>query len=392
MAFQTTDFCVLVMGYRQGLVEALARMKIACAIWTEKPIKSAPACLHLHIGEFPRNDDDIFEVVAQFEKFGPFTQVIAGSEASVYPAAVARRILNARISTKTVALRCHDKLQMKSFLNQHDIPMTDFVPGDEIEDANAIVERLGTPLVIKSRHESGGRGIRLVDNAPDLVRYSGRGKIIEKFVSAPEASVESYISEGKILFENVTQYYVKKHINLVPGAVSAEQEKALLTLNRQVITALKIKWGITHMEAYLSDSGILFGEIALRPPGGYIMDLISKAYGFSSWEALVHVELDLPFQFTQACVGYTAVCIIHPGAGTVLRIDHWNQVGALPSVYRKKIKIKPGALIAERQGVGEDAGYLLLSNSNQDDLLSDIKQIDEKLDIVMGRNLASETC
>ena len=224
--------------------------------------------------------------------------------------------------------------------------------------------RLGVPLVIKSRHESGGRGIRLVDNAADLVRYSGRGKIIEKFVNAPEVSVESYISHGEIVFENVTQYYAKKHINLVPGAVPAEQERALRELSRRVIAALNIKWGITHMEVYLSDSGLLFGEIALRPPGGYIMELISRAYGFSAWEALVHVELGLPFEFTQASVEYTAVYIIHPGAGTVMRIDHWDQVVALPSVYRKNIKIKPGVQLSERQGVGEDAGYLLLASSD----------------------------
>ena len=384
MANSESEFCVLIMGYRQGLIKALARMGIPCAIWSEKPVKSEPACLHLYIGEFPRADDEIFEIVEQFENLGRFTHVIAGSEASVYPAAVARRILNARLSTKTVAMRCHDKLHMKTFLTRHGIPMSKFVAGDAIEDANEIVERMGVPLVIKSRHESGGRGIRLVDNAPDLVRYSGRGKIIEKFVSAPEASIESFVSNGKIQFENITQYYVKKHINLVPGDISEPLEKALLALNRQVIAALKIKWGVTHLEVYLDDSGILFGEIALRPPGGYIMELISKAYGFSSWEALLHIELDMPFEFTPVRREYTSVYIIHPGVGKVLRIDNWEDVASLPSVYRKNIKIKPGMEISERKGVGEDAGYLLLSNSDRNALMADIEQIQEKLEIVMS--------
>lgn len=169
---------------------------------------------------------------------------------------------------------------MKSYQRERDIAMTDYVAGDEIDDANAVLARLGTPLVIKSRYESGGHGIRLVDNAQDLVRFSGRSKVIEKFVQAPEASVESFISDGEIRFANITQYYVKKHINLVPGPLPAAQRQALLELNQQVIAALKIDWGMTHLEAYLGEDGILFGEIALRPRGGYLMELISRAYIF----------------------------------------------------------------------------------------------------------------
>jgi formate-dependent phosphoribosylglycinamide formyltransferase (GAR transformylase) len=371
------------MGYRQALCQALSRMGIPFAIWAEKKIKFSRAYLHLHVGKFPRNHQPIYSVLTEFDPFGPFTHVIAGTEASVYPASVARRVLNARTSIKSVALRCHDKLHMKSYLHERNIPMTDFVAGDEIHDAAAIVKRLGVPVVIKARHESGGRGIRLVETPGDIVRYSGRNKIMERFVTAPEASVESYVNNGNILFENVTQYYLKKHVNIVPGLLGQDQHQSLLELNRQIIKALKIKWGMTHMEAYLCDDGLLFGEIALRPPGGYIMELISKAYGFSSWDALVHMELDLPFEFNQTASSFTAAYIIHPGAGEVVQIENWDAVSSLPAAYKKKLKIKPSAILGERQGVGEDAGYILLNSNNKDDLIRDIDSISKTLKFVM---------
>ena len=34
-------------------------------------------------------------------------------------------------------------------------------------------------------------------------------------------------------------------------------------------------------------AGLLFGEIALRPPGGYIMNAMHHAYGFDPWAAFV---------------------------------------------------------------------------------------------------------
>lgn len=373
------------MGYRQELCRALERLGISYVIWTGKKLKSKRRCLHVHVGDFSRNNNKIFGTLSGLNQFGPFTHVIAGTEASVYPAAVARRILKAREATISVALRCHDKLQMKSYLLRRGIPMIDFVAGDDIDDAKAIVQRLGVPLVIKERQESGGRGIRLVESEQDLIRYAGRRKIIEKLITAPEASVESFINQGKILFESVTLYHKKQHTNLVPGGLAPELQRALLALNRDVISALKIRWGMTHMEVYLDDAGILFGEIALRPPGGYIMELIGRAWNFSSWEAFVHMELNLPFEFPNSHSSHAAVYIIHPGAGTVEHIEHWDEIKELPSVYRAKLKVKPGDTIGERTGVGEDAGYVFFSNCDRKKLLSDVEYVTNHLNIVMYR-------
>ncbi len=338
-------------------------------------------CVGLHLGKFPRVDEDIFEILDGLQRFGPFSHVIAGSEASVYPAAIARRRLQARKSTKTLALRCNDKLSMKTWLRDHDIPMTDFIAADEIDDVDAAVARLGLPLVVKQRRESGGRGIHLLDSAAQLPPLVRRSRIVEKYIDAPEASVESFINHGDIQFESVTRYHQKKHVNLVPGDLPQAQHDALLALNRRVIKALKIQWGITHMEAYLDANAVLFGEIALRPPGGYIMELISRAYAFSAWKALVHVELDLPFDFKRKRQRHAAVYIIHPGAGRVAGISGWEEVSGHAAVYRARLKTKPGMLVEVRSGVGEDLGYLLCNGDSSASLLQTIADLQLQLKI-----------
>ncbi|MFT6985339.1 MAG: hypothetical protein ACJAT7_001148 [Psychromonas sp.] len=375
---------VLVMGYRQGLCDALSRLDIPYAVWTEKGVKSSRKMLHLHVQKFPRTRQQIADTLLVFAQTGPFSHVIAGSEAAVYCASVARRLLSARLSNNSVALRCNDKLHMKSYLSDRNIPMTDFVAGEKIEDGSSVIDNLGIPVVVKARHESGGRGIVLVKTSDDITRLAKRTRIMERFISAPEASVESFINNGEILFSSTTQYYLKKHINVVPALPDSIPQEALLELNKRVLTALKIKWGITHMEVYLSEKGILFGEIALRPPGGYIMELISKSYGFSSWDALLHMELDLPFTFPDSPTYYSAACIIHPGAGTVQQINNWNQVSSLPSVFKSKLKVTAGTRISERQGVGEDAGYLLLVNSEAKILAQEIEKVRQTLDFTMS--------
>lgn len=384
MTYRDNRYRVLVMGYRQGLCDALSRLEIPYALWTEKKIKSSRSPLYLHLQKFPRTREHIATILAGFSQAGPFTHVIAGTEAAVYCAAVARRILSARFFNNSVALRCNDKLYMKSYLRDKKIPMTDFIAGEEIQDASCVIAHLGIPVVVKARHESGGRGIDLVKTPYDVARLAKRTRIMERFISAPEASVESFINHGEILFTNTTQYYVKKHINVVPSLPNSIPKEALLELNKRVITALKIKWGITHMEVYLSDEGILFGEIALRPPGGYIMELISKSYGFSSWDAMVHMELDLPFTFPDRHTGYSAAYIIHPGAGTVQQIKNWDVVSRLPFVFKSKLKVAPGTMMGERKGVGEDAGYLLFSHADPKTLIHGIDEVCKELDFTMS--------
>ncbi len=363
---------VLVVGYRSGISDALNRLGIAHAVWHNKPLKTQRAFLAVIIQDFPRSRAHINAVGDLFAAHGPFTHIIAGSEAAVYPASVLRRRLGARLSKDTIVLRCHDKLLMKEFLQARHIPMTDFLAGDPHHDPPDVFQRLGTPVVVKSRQESGGRRIVFATDHQTLRRHDNRNRLLERFIDAPEASVESFINDYQIQFESVTQYYVKGHVNVVPGVLTPAQRQLLLALNRQVIAALGINWGITHMEAYLSERGALFGEIALRPPGGYLMELISASYDFSSWDAMVAMELDLPFTFPQSPRQHNAACIFHPGPGVLQRVENWEQALALPGVYQSKLKLEAGAHIDRRTGVGEDIGYLLLGADSGAQLLADV--------------------
>jgi hypothetical protein len=378
------EFRVLVMGYRQGICDALSRLNIPYAIWSEKELKTTRQTLKLHVGKFPRTRQHIADILPLFAEAGPFTHVIAGTEAAVYCASVARRLLSARLSNNSIALRCNDKLHMKSYLRDRGIPMTDFIAGEDVQHYPAVIEQLGIPVVVKARHESGGRAIELVETTDDIRRLAKRTRIMERFINASEASIETFINNGEILFTSTTQYYLKKHINVVPALPNSVPEEALLELNKRVLSALNIKWGITHMEVYMSEKGLLFGEIALRPPGGYIMELISQSYGFSSWDALVHMELNLPFEFPKPSAYHSAACIIHPGAGTIDKIDHWDEVSHLPSVFKAKLKVTQGEVIKKRIGIGEDAGYLLLGNNSAEILTQDIEAMRKMLHFKMS--------
>jgi biotin carboxylase len=353
------DYRVLVIGPRRGLVEALRRRGIPFAIWQEKQAPRWPDAWQVFTSPLWKTADKIRRTISSQYSGARCTHVIAGTESAVYPAAVTRRLLGARYSETTTALRCRDKLAMKQYLCDFGIPMTRFLAESSASDAAGVFEVLGCPVVRKSRKSSGGKTLEIIHRESDLVLQHNNRNILEKYVSAPEASVESFINKGRILFTNVTGYHEKGYVNFVPAGFGAALTDAILALNRSVIEALKIRWGITHLEVYLADSGPLFGEIALRPPGGYIMGAIRHAYGFNPWEAFLSMELDETFSFPDRPRAYAAVEIFHPGAGSVSSIKGESLLREHPSTREFHLKVRPGDRIPRRASVGQDTGYIV---------------------------------
>ncbi len=369
---------VVVIGFRRGICAALERRGIAFALWnsTSRPNSGAFAT---HVSPIRRSPQGVRAAAEQLRSDGPFTHVIAAGEAAVVPAARLRRELGARQSPVSSVLRCHDKLAMKEHLAERGIPMTDFRSGRAKATAEQILTELGSPVVVKMRTSSGGRGISFVRDPETLRAIPRRDRLFERFVDAQEASVESFVHRGRIEFTNVTRYLAKGHVNLVPADLSPELEGELLELNRQVIEALRIEWGMTHLEVFLSDDGPLFGEVALRPPGGYIMELLDLAYGGDSWGTFADVELDRSPIFPARAHSACAVVVLHPGAGTVTAVNGLAAVERHPAVVDARIRIHAGDVISPRAGLGQDVGRILLRAPDPSELRAAIEFIEREL-------------
>jgi biotin carboxylase len=355
---------VLVIGPRRALIDQLRARNIPFSVWREHAGSALADAQQVLTAPFWNTTEKLKRTIT--EAFGDtrFSHVIAGAEGAVYPAALARRLLGARLSPATTALRCRDKLAMKEYLAEFDIPMTDFLAESSAGSAGEVFARLGTPVVRKRRKSSGGRELSFVHREQDLALQKDGRNILERFVAAPEASIESYLNGGEIRFVNTTRYVEKRHVNFVPADLDEAVSSAMLDLNRRVLKALKINWGITHLEVYLTEAGLLFGEIALRPPGGYIMNAMRHAYGFDPWAAFVAMELNEPFDFPPAPSGYACVQILHPGSGVVTAIRGEQRLREHPATREFRLKVRPGDVIGERRGAGQDVGYLLHVSSS----------------------------
>ena len=371
---------VLVVGPRKDLCSALAAEGIPFVVWASEKSRF-PSAEAVHTAPIAVGRERALREAEELASRGPFSHVIAGTETAVMAASVARRVLGTRLSPHTTVLRCHDKLHMKQHLVQRGIPMTDFLAPGEADDAAAVVRRLGLPVVVKPRTMSGGREIESVRDAGALRMDALRKRLLERMVDAPEVSVESFVNGGRILFENVTEYARKTFVNVVPAGIDDAVRESVLALNREVISALAIQWGMTHLEVFVTPEGPLFGEIALRPPGGRIMDLISMAYDFDAWRAFVAVEADLEFAFPAAPRRHAAAMILHPGSGTVTRVEGLREVRRMAEVTVAKVHVRPGDGVSPRAGVADSVGYVLMQAATRPALLEAFRRVEDALRI-----------
>jgi biotin carboxylase len=270
-------------------------------------------------------------------------------------------------------MKCTDKLKMKLYLKEKGIPMTPFLGKKMYQGSDKAVEELGDKLIVKPRKNSGGRGLKVITDKSEIDKALNNRTLLEKSIEGSEGSVETLIEDGLIKFTNITQYKDLGICNYVPCHYSEEKQENILALNQSVISALRIKWGITHLEFYDTSKGLLFGEVALRPPGGYIMEAMEQAYGCNFWDLLVCVELGLEIKIFPKQIRFAASRIIYPSLGTITEIDGEEDSRNLASVRKLSLKAKVSQEVQKRSGVGEDLGYCIFANEDKQQLIADIE-------------------
>ncbi len=296
--------------------------------------------------------------------------VVGMTERAVVPAAVVREALGQPGLGIGAARACHDKAEMKRAVHAAGLPHARWASIGSAARADALIDRLGLPLVIKQRASSGARGARICAQAAEVRDALRPGWIAESFVPGAEMSVESFVIDGRVVFANPTEYLVPFWANLLPARLPAVDAAAVLDLNQRAITALGITRGLTHLELFLGPDGPVFGEIAVRPPGGHLMDLLELAYGFDPWETLLCIEQEERPSLPDGARRSAGVYVLHPGAGVVRSVRGLSAARAVPGIVTLRCRARSGNVLRPRVGSGQTVGHLVAVGPDRDAVAS----------------------
>lgn len=377
---------VLIIGRRGACYRAALKLGHRVFLWSGTPLhESRKARLAGWIEHPFESKVALPESVIEIARTWHLDFVVAATESSVVPAAKLRAELGLPGTSLDVAMLAHNKFIMKTRAREHGVPVTDFHLVQEEDDAAFLTRKLGLPLVLKPVDESGATDVKVLTDPVRIEQSIRPGLLAEAYVKGSEVSVETFIKDGQPIFHNVTDYLHAWQKSLVPASLDEALTKNILTINDRVIDAFGIRNGMTHAEYYLTPNGPVFGEIAVRPPGGYYMDLIEKAYGFDPWETYIAIETggtvaSLPGKAR----GYAAVYIIHPEeSGVVASVQGEEMLASLPGVFEFELDLAVGDTVVERVNTSNEHGHLLLAAASRKALLSSIQRIETEFSVTI---------
>ncbi|HEY4223909.1 MAG TPA: ATP-grasp domain-containing protein [Myxococcota bacterium] len=215
-------------------------------------------------------------------------------------------------------------------------------------EIRAAVEEIGFPLVLKPIAGAGSADTYKVSDKQELESVMKAMRHVqeascEEYIEGEEFTFDTVSIGGVPAYENVAQYLPKpiearnvEWISPVIITVKDTAQKKLqggIQLGRNVLQALKMGDGFTHMEWFLTPKGeAVFGEIGCRPPGAHLVDQMNYTGDidlFREWARVaVHGKFEAPTARKYNC-GIVFKRAL--GSGRVTRIDglgHWlHEVG-----------------------------------------------------------------
>ena len=250
---------------------------------------------------------------------------------------------------QTVPFR--DKERMKQVLDAAGVRTPRHASTTTVAGVWEAAERIGYPIIVKPIAGAGSADTYRVDSSEQLsevlplLRHVPEVSV-EEFVDGEELTFDTVCADGKILFENVMWYrprplQMRIHEWVSPVSIalrdlSVPDLEGGRAMGAQVLGALGFRTGFTHMEWYRTASGeAVFGEIAARPPGARVVDLMNVATDgdlYVGWaEAVVNGRLGTPLaqRYNVGSIFKRA-----QGTGSITRVEGLD---ALRAAYAEEI-------------------------------------------------------
>ena len=296
-------------------VEAAARLPgVQLALITTEPADRLPPRLRQHVATHWRIDDaldpgQIADAVRGLSaQAGRIERLIGVLEQLQVPLAQVREHLGLPGVDVATAVRFRDKAHMKTVLRAAGVPCARHRLADSPAVARGFVEDVGFPVVVKPPAGAGAKSTFRLDDAEDLrVWLDGapptpdQPALLEEFLTGDEGSFDSVTVGGRLVWHSVSHYlptplevlrnpWVQWAV-LMPRDIAGPDYAPLHATASAALTALGLDTGLTHMEWFRRpDASIAVSEVAVRPPGGGISEMLNYTHDmdvYTAWARLM---------------------------------------------------------------------------------------------------------
>ncbi|MCH8553286.1 MAG: carboxylate--amine ligase [Natronospirillum sp.] len=294
---------VALLGWTLSAIEALdnfdRRYVVVAPPWAEDYCKEHD--IPYVAWDFERLNDRSMEIAQTLQDMGVDVAIPLFEETVEWAGAINSVLLdNPRLFGQSILFR--DKALMKRRAQLGGIRVGIFEEAHDREDVIRFLKRVNQtllkldgdpndPIHLKAFDKAGCLGHRVI-RTPDEVDSIPDDEfpvLMESHLDGWEFAVEAWIWNGKIQFLNISEYVTLGYSVFVPATPELEKYRESITQQiEKLIKTFDIQFGFVHPEYFVtSDGEMYFGEVAYRPPGFKVFELLERAYGFNAYQGLV---------------------------------------------------------------------------------------------------------
>ncbi len=294
---------VALLGWAPGAIEAMddfdRRYVIVAPPWAEDYCKKHE--IPYLPWDFERLNDRSMEIAQTLKDMGVDVAIPLFEETVEWAGAINSVLLdNPRLYGQAILFR--DKALMKRRAQLGGIRVGIFEEAHDREDVIRFLKRVNQtllkldgdpndPIHLKAFDKAGCLGHRVI-RTPDEVDTIPEDEfpvLMESHLDGWEFAVEAWIWDGKIQFLNISEYVTLGYSVFVPATPELEKNRPAITAQiERLIKTFDIEFGFVHPEYFVtSDGEMYFGEVAYRPPGFKVFELLERAYGFNAYQGMV---------------------------------------------------------------------------------------------------------
>lgn len=237
------------------------------------------------------NEDDVIARVHNWLRGRTVDQIVANWEPLVITAARLRERFGIPGMSVDAVRGFRDKQLMKERVAAAGLRVPRAQRVRSVADLWAALDHIGYPAIVKPISGAGSADTYRVNSASEVERVLPAVRhvdeaICEEFITGDEYTYDTVSIAGVPAYESVTRYYpnaldMRSHEWISPIMISVRDLaqphiQRGITLGRDVLRALGMGDGMTHMEWFLTANGeVVFGEVACRPGGACVVDLMN---------------------------------------------------------------------------------------------------------------------
>ncbi|MEV6757612.1 ATP-grasp domain-containing protein [Streptomyces sp. NPDC051214] len=376
---------MVVIGYRPDLDQALRRRGLSPYYLAQAP-SIPPADRRCTLVADMENAQEIARAVLA-ARIDDVAGVLTVHEMGVFGAAYLRKELGLPGNADSTSTLCfRDKFLQKSRLPPHVRRARCRYASHDTSFAE-LAGDLGEVFVVKPATGAGSLRTNIVRSAEEYARalevFSGRSDVevvAESFVDAPEVYMDGIWQNGSLRWSSMTRYHLSPLSAAHGGVLAAHlldrrRDPGLFarmeTLTGEVLAGLGAPDCVFHLEAFVEEAGLTFGECAIRLPGALSPQINQLTFGVDLFDAEISLalgeELTQPLEHVPPERLHGYILLRRPAGGRLTREDFERRFSFDDLAYSSSPHTLPGPY--------GKVGHAIVSDPDELELQKTIEEI-----------------